>query len=323
MGQLRISVAMCTYNGHCFLLEQLRSIQSQTRPPDELVICDDRSTDATPDIVHEFARNAPFHVSFAVNDVHLGTTANFAKSISLCRFECIALCDQDDVWQPRKLERLGAVLLKNERFGAAFSDAELIDEDSKPLGNTLWSSYTFNSRERDRFDRRQGLRVLLKHPTVTGATMAFRSKFLALVLPIPTEQHHDLWIATLIASVSHLAPLREPLVRYRQHAGQQIGPAKHFSFRDKVARRVGPDFYMREVDRLSEVCNRLEERRAEFPPHADALCLIRQKINHRKTRGELPDSKILRLPSVAREAATLRYWRYSGGLGSIAKDLLV
>jgi glycosyltransferase involved in cell wall biosynthesis len=323
METSRVSVAMCTYNGARFLPEQLKSIAAQTRPPDELVICDDRSTDETADIVREFAAAASFHVSFRVNEVGLGTTANFGRAISLCQFELIALCDQDDVWQPWKLDRLAGVLLANEGIGGAFSDAELIDANSAPLEETLWSSYTFNSREQNRFDSGQGLRVLLKHDTVTGATMVFRRRFRSLVLPIPLEQHHDLWIAMLIASVSHLAPQREALLRYRKHGAQQIGPGKRLSFSQKLPRSIGPDYYLREVKQLGEVCDRLEERGAEFPPHPDALRLIRQKINHRKARAEFPASKILRVPRIMRETASLRYWRFSSGLGSMVKDLLL
>ncbi|MBW6521001.1 MAG: glycosyltransferase, partial [Desulfoarculaceae bacterium] len=42
-----ISIALCTYNGEQFLQEQLDSIAAQSLLPDELVICDDRSSDAT------------------------------------------------------------------------------------------------------------------------------------------------------------------------------------------------------------------------------------------------------------------------------------
>src|ERR1700728_346533 len=50
-GKSRISVAMCTYNGERFLAAQLESIVQQTRLPDELVVCDDASTDQTLSIV--------------------------------------------------------------------------------------------------------------------------------------------------------------------------------------------------------------------------------------------------------------------------------
>jgi len=319
----QFSVALCTYNGARFLSEQLESIAAQTRLPDELIICDDCSTDDTVHITREFGARAPFSVSVTVNDTRLGSTKNFEKAISLCQFEIIALCDQDDVWSPQKLSRIAEAFDRDNGIGAVFSDAELIDESSQSVGKTLWSSNFFNLREQRKFEDRRGLEVLLKHTLVTGATMAFRSRFRRLALPIPAEQVHDFWVTMLIASVSQLAPIRHRLVRYRQHDAQQIGPGKQFSFWQKVPKRVGRDYYVREAERLGEICERLQDQGVVFPPHLNALRLIRQKIKHRKARAEFPTSKILRLPSVIREVATLRYWRYSSGIGSVAKDLLV
>lgn len=323
MDKLRISVAMCTHNGVRFLSQQLSSIAAQTRLPDELIICDDCSTDNTMAAIREFAASVPFEVRPSVNEERLGTTKNFDKAISRCQHEIIVLSDQDDIWHPQKLERLAKILEQSERFGATFSDAQLIDENSRALEKSLWNSYGVSSRDQERFETGHGLGVLLKHPSVTGATLAFRSRFRNLLLPIPSKQHHDLWISTLITAVSHIAPVREMLVQYRQHGAQQIGPAKEFSFWQKLPRRVGPDYYLREVSHLAEICARLEECHAAFPPHSNALHMIRQKIGHRRARAEFPNSKLLRLPIIIREAATLRYWRYSSGLGSLAKDLLV
>src|SRR3954463_13429531 len=67
------SVAMCTFNGERFLGPQLASIAAQDRPPDELVICDDCSSDGSVEIVREFARGAPFCTRLVVNDRNLGS----------------------------------------------------------------------------------------------------------------------------------------------------------------------------------------------------------------------------------------------------------
>src|SRR5437660_598353 len=168
MAMPRLSIAMCTYNGARFLSEQLESIAVQTRLPDELVVCDDRSTDGSVEIVGDFARNASFAVRLEINASNLGSTKNFEKAIGLCQGDIIALADQDDIWYPEKLARIAEVLDKDARIGAVFSDAELIDENSRPLAGTLWSSFLFNSSEQEKFDRGQGLKVLLKHPLVTG-----------------------------------------------------------------------------------------------------------------------------------------------------------
>src|SRR5215467_4239016 len=107
----KLSVALCTYNGSRFLQEQLGSIGSQSRPPDELVICDDGSSDDTVDIIKRFALNAPFPVKLEVNASNLGSTKNFELAVSLCCGDVIALSDQDDVWDATKLAKIERVFL--------------------------------------------------------------------------------------------------------------------------------------------------------------------------------------------------------------------
>jgi len=325
MGRLEISVAMCTYNGSRYLREQLESIAAQTRLPDELIICDDRSTDETPETLEKFTHQATFAVRVEFNQNNLGSTGNFENAIRRCQGRIIVLADQDDVWHPHKLSRISEVFDREKDVGAVFSDAELIDANSRPLAKTLWNSVSFNSREQDKFEDGGGLEVMLKHPVVTGATMAFRRDFKDLVLPIPSSQIHDHWIALLIASVSQLAPIRDLLIQYRKHAAQQIGAGNIDSLWQltQVSRRMSRDFYLGEVERFNEISERLRCHIATFRPHQQALRMIQEKINHRKTRGSFPSSKVLRLPSLVREVATFRYWRYSNGLGSVAKDLLV
>src|SRR5262245_48111587 len=117
------SVAMCTYNGSRYLSAQLDSIGTQTRPPDELMICDDGSVDDTVQLIEKFADSAPFVVRLEVNSANLGSTKNFEKAIQRCKGDLIALADQDDVWLPRKLELLEAEFQRSPNVGLVFSDA--------------------------------------------------------------------------------------------------------------------------------------------------------------------------------------------------------
>lgn len=91
-----ISTAMCTYNGEKYLREQLESIARQTLLPNELVVCDDCSSDETVEIIQDFSRNAPFSVRLMINENNLGFAKNFEKAITLCSGEIIVLSDQDD-----------------------------------------------------------------------------------------------------------------------------------------------------------------------------------------------------------------------------------
>jgi glycosyltransferase involved in cell wall biosynthesis len=79
-----VSIALTTYNGALHLQEQLDSYVKKTRRPDEVVICDDGSTDDTLSIITEFVKTAPFSVRVIRNNYNLGYTQNFAKALSLC-----------------------------------------------------------------------------------------------------------------------------------------------------------------------------------------------------------------------------------------------
>ncbi len=100
---MKISVAMATYNGGRHLRAQLDSIRRQTLPPTELIICDDGSSDDTVEIARQFAADAPFKVVVDAHGQRLSYTKNFLRAIGQCTGEIVALCDQDDVWDPRKL----------------------------------------------------------------------------------------------------------------------------------------------------------------------------------------------------------------------------
>ena len=74
---VNISVAMATFNGKKFILDQLESIRKQTVLPCELVVCDDGSTDGTIDIIEKFSKSAPFPVRWYLNENNLGYADNF------------------------------------------------------------------------------------------------------------------------------------------------------------------------------------------------------------------------------------------------------
>ena len=133
----RISVAMCTYNGAHFLAPQLESFVVQSRLPDELVVCDDGSSDDTVAILQAFARRAPFRVRIEVNDVTLRSTKNFEKAIGLCTGDLIATSDQDDVWLPEKLALCEAAFARDPHIGLVFSDAEIVEEHELPVQRRL------------------------------------------------------------------------------------------------------------------------------------------------------------------------------------------
>ena len=330
---MKISVAMCTYEGERFLREQLASIAAQVRAPDELVVCDDRSSDSTPAIVREFAAGAPFSVRLHVNEQNLGSTKNFERAVTLCGGDLIALSDQDDVWLPSKLGRIEEVFLGEPRTGLVFSDAEVVDEELRPLGYRLWESVGFDAAQQGLVRSGRALDVLLSGSTVTGATMAFRSRYRNLVLEIPEDLAliHDGWIALMVSSVAGVTFIEEPLVKYRQHSRQQIGARRRKAaadenaaglsgVRDAMRRR---NFYDEIIETGSRVRRRLTERREEFGGGGgEALTKLEARLKHLNARANLPEGKLSRAGCVLRELLTRRYHLYSNGVYSAVKDLL-
>jgi glycosyltransferase involved in cell wall biosynthesis len=288
------------------------------------VICDDRSSDACPEIIKEFARRAAFPVQLVVNAENLGSTRNFEKAISLCQSEIVALADQDDIWYRHKLERIEKAFLRSSTIVAAFSDAELIDNDSRLWGLRLWKAFSFDAAEQRQFRKGHGLKVLVKHPVVTGATMAFRRKLFDILTPIPLKDIHDRWISFLLAARGQFEVISDPLMQYRRHEKQQAGlPPQTKTGLIAQARARGANYHLEEIERFHQLYDRLGTCAAQFPYAEYARKQIERKISHLTNRAALPRTRVARIPRVLHEAFNGGYWRYSAGWNSIAKDLVI
>jgi glycosyltransferase involved in cell wall biosynthesis len=315
---------MCTFNGGRFLRPQLNSIAAQDRPPDELVLCDDGSFDDSIEVVREFAQGVAFPVRLVVNQEKLGSTKNFEKAISLCQGEIVALADQDDLWYSHKLKSIEKAFLPSDEIVSVFSDADLIDQKSQLLPGRLWASFSFNWAKQRQFTKGNALNVLVRHPVVTGSTMAFRKEFFNLLAPIPADEIHDRWIAFLLAACGRFEIITDPLMQYRLHDRQQVGvPPRTNHERIARAKIKGGKSYIEEINRFKEIYRRLERRRADFRYAEAALKTIEQKVSHLEHRAYLPGMKVARLPRILFEILNGHYWRYSGGWISVAKDLIV
>jgi glycosyltransferase involved in cell wall biosynthesis len=316
---------MCTYNGGRFLREQLASIAAQERPPDELVICDDASSDDSIEIVKEFARSrCDFATRVVVNDRNLGSTRNFEKAITLCHGNIVFLADQDDVWYRQKLGQMEQIFLESSTTIAAFSDADLIDDDSRLLGLRLWKAFSFGAGEQKRFAEQRALEVLVRHPVVTGATMAFRRELFDIVAPIPSNHIHDRWISFLLTARGRFEPIPYPLMRYRRHKGQQEGlPPQIRAELITQAKGRRAKFHLQEIERFQQLQDRLRTQGSDFPYAQRALSEIESKVSHLARRAQLPEQRFARIPFVLRESFNRHYWRYSAGWNSIARDLLI
>jgi len=319
---MKISVAMTTRNGASYLREQLDSILAQTRMPDEVIVCDDQSTDETPELLREYSAQAPIPVTVVFNERRLGSTKNFEQAIRLCSGEIIALSDQDDVWRPHKLAIIERKFAENPDLGLVFSNGNLIDENGGQLRGDIWSRFWFGRRMQRWLDSsRDAYNLLLSRYFITGATMAFRSNLRPLCLPIPDAIPtfiHDRWIAVMIGAVARVDRIEDRLIAYRLHAHQQMGVGN----RPLLEHHLTPYDCSSDSKALDIMRPRMEDAKA-MAANSQALQALDIRRRHLAARAALPSSLIWRLSGVAREYLSGRYQYYPFGSADAVKDLLV
>jgi glycosyltransferase involved in cell wall biosynthesis len=218
-----ISIAMGTFNGAHFLAAQLDSIRAQDRQPDELVVCDDCSSDETPRILAEFAAAAPFPVRVHRNETRLGWFDNFLGAGDRCSGDLIAFCDQDDVWLPAKLARCEQAFAAPDPPSVVMHAATVVDEALVPTG-ALHPDI-----------RRAAVLRAGDYPTFVGGpgfAMCFERELLRYLRrpPLPPETRleygHDTLLVLLAGVENGLCLLDEPLALYRRH-GANVSALEH------------------------------------------------------------------------------------------------
>jgi glycosyltransferase involved in cell wall biosynthesis len=318
-------VVLCTYNGATYLEEQLASICDQDRRPEEIVICDDASSDGTWDLVEKFRRYSGLRVTAHRNPENLGFAQNFGQAIGLATGEIIFLCDQDDVWLPTKIGTYETAFVEHPGLAMVFSDAEIIDRTGTRMDQRVWARdiVAFTPDERREWLSVPGAAVerLIRRNVVTGSTMAFRSCYRSLLLPIPNwDEHgvpHDAWIALLLAAVAPTLPLAEIQSLYRLHRDQRLG------LNDPQPRRTDQhDLVLTRVrSQLVLAAERLALHQDRYGASPEGLRTIQDKAQHLAERLSLHGSPIRRVGPVLREVRNGRYARFSSGYRSALLDL--
>ena len=319
-----ISIAMCTYNGEKYLREQLDSIAAQTRLPDELVICDDCSTDSTTDIIRNFSDTVPFPVRLHVNHVNIGgeakgITRNFEQASRLCVGDLIAFCDQDDVWFAQKLSRMAEEMEKNHQLGGVFVDAQLMDDKGNPKGILLSQTTGMNRSEHKKLMQGQVLSVLLSMNKVYGCTLMVDAKLLIKLLPVPPNWWFDAWVPCSVAVHSKLEFIPEPLFYYRIHANQSGVGASFPTVPERMGqwKHSAADYWTIAEPQLADLYDRLlQENSVNMKPYQE---YIHGRMKLLRYRAKLPANHISRAIQIITK--TSDYCHYFNGWKSILKDL--
>lgn len=223
---MKLSVALIVYNGSNYMEQQLDSILNQTIKVDEIVVCEDNSTDNTREILEKYNTTNPGLFKILHNNQNLGSNKNAEKAIQHCTGDIVFLSDQDDEWLPNKVEKTLEYFEQNPKMKGVFSNGYLMNAHSEiDSKNALWDSMSFP------FEYLKNNPILLKEyihaneNCATGAAMAFRCNQPFLKKPFPSIKFliHDRWISMNLSNDNSLGYIEDKLIKYRLHDKQQVG----------------------------------------------------------------------------------------------------
>ncbi len=321
---MKISVAIPTRNGARYLAEALRSIRSQTRLPDEVVISDDDSSDGTYDLCLDIARSAPFKVDLH-RHIPAGITANYLHALEQTTGDIVVFSDQDDVWLPEKLAKIENVFVTQPDASIVSSDSAIVDEHLRPTGTTLRNGIERSRAVAASVNAGNDIQGLIRGLPLLAHTLAVRGSCRPTLLAKPEkpdEWWFESWVSMMAISQGRLVLIPEALTLYRQHPAQSAGAPV------RSLRPLGSlQSYRNAADRFRFIVSRM---------NAHAGCFIADENVIARRRSIVEDyvellefrCHLLERPQFARPLrlfapATLRrYWQYSSGIKSIAYDVI-
>ena len=134
-----ISVAMTTFNGEKYIEKQIESIIHQSLPVDEIIVCDDGSTDHTVELLKKY------DVKLIQNFQNLGYKLNFKQAMEKCNGDYIFLCDQDDIWEKDKVKDMMHIMESHKNIHVLASSFTYIDGQDQMILTTLNKGYSNNN----------------------------------------------------------------------------------------------------------------------------------------------------------------------------------
>jgi len=308
---MRLSIAMTSCNGERFVGEQLESFATQTRLPDELIVCDDASEDETATILRSFQARAPFPVHVHVNKRRMGYVGNFEQAIRSCSGDVIFLSDHDDRWLPEKLAEHEKRHASDPQVGLVVGNALDCNEDMSPKGTTHFGFAGLTAARLDRIHDGGLFDLVLRTPRLFGCAMSFRASLREIALPIPASYTHDTWLAIALSIFTETRCIATPMMHYRTHDRQTVGVTADKPAPDAAEAR---SLRLREIEGERGALEDLLKRVREFRH------LVRVKRAERRIEGKLAHLEALakrdgglnsRAMAVVGELLSGGYFRYS------------
>jgi len=224
-----ISICLATYNGEKYIIEQLDSLVAQSYQNFELIVQDDNSTDNTLAIIETYKNKITINIE--KNEKNLGYAKNFEKVLQRAQGDYIAICDQDDIWNTKKLEFLLQHIADKT---LVYSNSLLVDQTGNSLHKTL------SQKLKNNFISSTEPLNFLYDNSISAHSILFKKELLQHLFPFPKHIYFDQYIALIAASLDGITYLNENLVHYRQHENNTLGnrQKKTSSLKSKITTKL-------------------------------------------------------------------------------------
>lgn len=201
------SVVIAAYQAEDTVAEAVRSALRQTRPPLEVVVCDDGSTDGTPAVLESFGGAIR-----VVRRLNGGESAAKNSAVRAARGDYVVVLDADDVFHPRRLEALEWLARERPDLDILTTDA-VLEADGVPMRRAYGDHWPFPSD-----DQRS---AILDRNFVLGLCAVRRDRWLAaggFDEGLALTADWEFW-QRLVLGGSRVGLVAEPLARYRLTVG--------------------------------------------------------------------------------------------------------
>jgi glycosyltransferase involved in cell wall biosynthesis len=245
---MAVAVVIPLYNHEAYIGEAIRSVLSQSRPVDRIVIIDDGSRDRSVEVARGFDDKRITLSTQENAGAHVTLNRAIAEAARDCEF--IGILNSDDIYLPGRLEKCVGFLERNPGIDVVASALQLIDQSGAVLDDSnpkaRWARTVWGAR-RDDLCEWLGIANFAKSSSnFVGRRQVF------LDHPFRDYRYvHDYFFVVLCALEQRLGIVEEELLLYRTHPSNTIKSDPL----EKVTREV----LRMNLDLLRELAPRLAE----------------------------------------------------------------
>lgn len=270
-----ISVVVATYNGEKFITEQLESIRSQTRKVDEVLICDDCSSDNTREICQNFIEAYELREWKVIeNPYNLGYYQNFMNGLKLLHGDILVLCDQDDIWHPEKIQVIEKTMKNNPNILSLTTTFSRFDIEGNVLNTHVHHPHCIPDHLVE-----VSWKDFFTFHTYLGMSMAVRKQLIDDVMTDnPNDISHDIVLNMYAVKRNGLYHLDKVLTRRRSYAASTSN--------DRIDREINEKYMGNaQLQYISKKIELLDPEQFGFDPDDFTRMMLEFRKNY-KTRYE-------------------------------------